>query len=145
MSKELLYVDMDGVLADYDKREEKLEEERGGLDDKAHVVDKHFFRHLDPIDGSLEAYKRLHESYDTRILTMPSWRNPKGWMDKRLWVEEHLGEVAKDRLIFAADKHLLRGDILIDDYIHHAQGFDRFIHFGSHKYPDWGSVLDVLL
>lgn len=45
---------MDGVFADYDKREGMLEEKRGGLDDKAHVVEEDF----DPIEGAIDAYHR---------------------------------------------------------------------------------------
>lgn len=140
---EIIYVDMDGVLADYYGRAEKYADQDG----KPHHHEDHFYRHLDPMPGAIEAFETLYESdaYDPYILSRPSWRNHHSWTDKRLWVEEHLGEMAEKRLILSHDKFLLEGDVLIDDHERHAHGFDEFIHFGTDPFADWSAVIDHLL
>ena len=79
-------------------------------------------------------------------MSAPSWRNPSSYSDKRLWVEEHLGEFANKRLILTHNKGLFQGRALIDDRL--TYGVESFqgehIHFGSENFPDWSSVLKYL-
>ena len=58
---------MDGVLCDYVGRCEEL-----GInpDEAKHVPG--FFRSLKPIEGAIEAYRKLHAKYDVYILTAAS-------------------------------------------------------------------------
>lgn len=148
---ELVYIGMDGVLADYDKRAQELSGIYDGPEDptefKWHHRQPHFFRRLEPVEGAQEAFRRLCEAsqYDVWILSSPSWSNPQSWTDKRLWVYQHLSEEAEGKLILSKEKSLLKGDILIDDKPENSDSFDQFIHFGSSECPDWEAVLDVLL
>jgi 5'-nucleotidase len=68
-------------------------------------------------------------------------------MEKRLWVEKYLDENVKQKLTLTHNKHLFKGDIIIDDTTSH--GVDKFegehIHFGQSQFPDWNSVLNHLL
>ena len=61
--------------------------------------------------------------------------------------EKHLGCVAHKRLILSHNKHLNKGDYLVDDRDKNgANKFDgELIRFGSDVFPDWNSVLRHLL
>jgi 5'-nucleotidase len=84
---------------------------------------------------------------DVHILTAPSIYNPLCYTEKRLWVEDHLGFDAVNRLIIAPDKSLLRGDVLIDDQAE-GRGQDCFkgslMLFGSKQCPDWETCVQLL-
>lgn len=144
---EIVYVDMDNVLVDFPWGIDQLSEEtrKQYKDDLDEVPG--FFADLPPIDGAIEAFHKLSEQYDTYILSTAPWRNPSAWIDKLLWVQQHLPEAAHKRLILSHNKHLNRGDYLIDD--RKANGAGDFagehIHFGQAPYNDWDAVLDYLL
>lgn len=144
---QIVYVDMDNVLVDFPHGVNQLSEAtkkqyQGDLDEVPG-----FFGDLPPIDGAIEAFHKLSEQYDTYILSTAPWRNPSAWVDKLLWVQEHLPEVAHKRLILSHNKHLNKGDYLIDDRTANGAGdFEgEHIHFGEEPYSDWQAVLDYLL
>ncbi len=143
----IVYVDMDSVLVDFEHgigqlSEETYQEYENDLDEVPG-----FFRDLPPIEGAIEAFHKLSEHYDVYILSTAPWRNPSAWIDKLLWVKKHLPEVAQKRLILSHNKHLNKGDYLIDDRT--ANGASDFegehIHFGEEPFPDWDAVLEYLL
>lgn len=134
----IVYVDMDGVLADYDTAA------HGKTDEQKR--EKGFFENLLPLTGALEAFRDLCACYDVYILSTAPWSNIHAPSEKRVWVERHLGPQAFKRLILSHNKGLLKGHYLIDDRI--ANGVDAFegehIHFASERFPDWSSVLKYL-
>lgn len=153
----LLYVDLDGVLADFWARITELHPELHGMEegDKRgdyvdHLLEYHcprMFNTLNPMEpNAADSYKLLASVYDTYILSTPSWVAPDSWTDKRLWVERHLGDAAKKRVILSNNKGLLKGDYLVDDRI--ANGVDNFegehIHYGTEKFPGWDAVIAYL-
>ena len=135
--KDLLYCDLDGVIVDYDKfiHLSKAERSLPG-----------FFANLPTIEGAIEAFKKLDEKFDVYILSTAPWSNPSAWMEKRLWVEKHLGDYAFKKLILSHNKGLLRGKYLIAD--REVNGVTNFegehIHFGTPCFPNWHTVLDYL-
>jgi len=139
--KPTLFIDIDGVLCDFEKRKEELEAK--GF--KGSSIFKHpdAYRELEPIEGAIEAWQKLQEKYDTYVLSTPPWSNPDAWAEKRKWVEKYLGKSAKKKLILSHNKGFFHGFALIDDRV--ANGVADFqgdhIHFGTHKFPDWKSVL----
>ena len=147
--KEIVFVDMDGVLANLEEKAKKTDPDFGTprqkIDSRPYRKEG-FYRDLKPIDGAIEGYKKLTEKYDCYILSAPSWRNPSSYSDKRLWVEEHLGEFANKRLVLSHNKGLFQGRALIDDRL--TYGVKNFqgehIHFGSEKFPNWKSILEYL-
>lgn len=137
--KPIVYVDMDGVLADYNARRDAFGEEA--------THQPGFFRDLEPIQDAIAGFKTLvGMGCNVYILSTAPWSNPSAWSEKRLWVEEHLGEDGFKRLILSHHKNLLKGEYLIDDRI--ANGVDGFegkhIHFGSATYPNWVEVVASL-
>lgn|SRR3989338_1555632 len=137
--KEILLVDQDGVLADYE--ESFLRIWRARHPDKVwipieervmHNVDeqypielkplirkiidgKGFYRNLKPIDGAVEALKELKGHYDVFICTSPAKKYPNCVTEKYEWVDEHLGNEWTQRVILTRDKTLITGKYLIDD------------------------------
>jgi 5'(3')-deoxyribonucleotidase len=142
ITKPIVYIDMDGVLADFDKRHEELLAE--GLTKPKAFKDPRAFVDLEPIQGAIEAWAALQERFETYILSTPAWSNVRCWSDKREWVEKYLGKSAHKKLILCHNKGLLQGDYLIDDRI--ANGVSDFIgihiHFGQGNTSTWKGVLE---
>ena len=146
MAKSILYFDMDGVLVDFqsgiDRLEEKTIKEYEGRLDEVPTI----FSLMQPMKGALQAFERLSTCYDTYILSTAPWDNPSAWTDKLNWVKKYLGKQAYKRLILSHNKHLNRGDFLIDDRTKNgASEFQgELIQFGSKRFPDWDTVVDYL-
>nr|WP_320118461.1 hypothetical protein [uncultured Marinifilum sp.] len=143
----IIYIDMDDVLCDfmgaYNEQIQKCPEM------KYPQAQIDFFRTLKPIQGAIEAFHKLNKlpNTDVYVLSAPSEKNPLSYMEKRIWVENHLGYEAVNKLILSPNKALLKGDYLIDDYTE-AKGQDQFegklINFGFEEFPDWDAVLKFL-
>ena len=145
--KKILYVDMDNVLVDFPSGISKISKQlQSEYEDRLDEV-PNIFSLMDPLKGAIESYKKLSLIFDTYILSTAPWKNSSGWSDKNEWVKKYLGDVAHKRLILSHHKNLNYGDYLIDDRL--ANGANLFegehIHFGSDKFPDWGSVCSYLL
>ena len=75
-----------------------------------------FYADLDPIEGWVEAMRKMDESgIDVRIVTTPWWDNHDCMRDKANWVAKHLGEDWRKRIVLTGDKTIVAGDVLIDD------------------------------
>ena len=152
MKKPIIYIDMDGVLVDFESAltkvsPEMLEKFAGEYDNIPGI-----FALMDPVPGALEAVDRLKEKYDLYILSSSPWENPTALGDKLAWVKKYFGGDGQEniffrKVIFSSVKHLNRGDILIDDRTANGAGdfLGRHIHFGSPEFPNWQSVLNSLL
>ena len=147
MSKKRLYLDMDGVIVDFDsalklQSEETLKEYEGREDEIPGL-----FGQMQPMPGALEAVRKLNERYDCYILSTAPWGNPSAWSDKVIWITRYLDDVFHKKMVITHCKHLCKGDILIDDRDKHGvRNFEgEWIHFGSERFPDWDSVLDYLI
>jgi 5'-nucleotidase len=156
--KKILYIDMDGVVADF---WDAILFYQPNIDDKLYfptyadqerevdsIAQKHprIFRDLLPIKGAIEATKPLFDKFDVYFLSTPMWDIPESYTDKRLWLEKYYGNLAKKRLIITNRKDLAIGDILIDDRLKNgSQNFKgKFIHFGTKQFPDWKAVIKHL-
>ena len=147
MSGKILFIDMDDVLADFRAEiYKRIAENPFTFIPQSKVG---FFENLEPIRGAIEAVYELRKKsiFDVYILTAPSTRNPHSYTEKRLWVEKYFDYDFTDRLIICSNKALLKGDYLVDDSAS-GKGQENFdgelIHFGSHAFPDWDSVLRYL-
>lgn len=132
--KDILFIDLDGVIVDYDNA------------DMSNRGKKHFFMTMLPIKGAIEAVEKLNEHFDIYFATTAPWSNPHSWIEKRLWVEQYFPEISFKKLILTHNKGLLKGKYIIDDRT--VNGVSEFegehIHFGSERFPNWKSVLKYL-
>ncbi len=162
MNKKILYIDMDGVIADFqstvapfvpevieENYTEDTYEARSKAVDEYALQNPTLFENLDEIPEAIEAVKKLKESnkYDIYFASTPMSAIPESFMGKRIWIKNKFGEWADKRLILTHRKDLLIGDYLIDDRIKNGAGEFKgeHIHFATEKYPNWESVLNYLI
>ncbi|MCC8360669.1 5' nucleotidase, NT5C type [Salinimicrobium sediminilitoris] len=149
--KKILYLDMDGVVADFEKAIGALtpeiknfkdyhdQEELSRRIDDTCYANPDIYHDLPPIEGALEAVEELAGHFDIFFLSTAMWSLPESFTGKRIWIEEHFGDLGKKRLILSHRKDLLKGDFLVDDRTHNGAGeFEgEHIHFGTGRFPDW--------
>jgi 5'-nucleotidase len=142
----IVYVDMDGVLVDFQSGINLLSDKELVLFQNNFDEVPGIFSRMKPIDGALEAFEKLNKHFDVYILSTAPWENPTALNDKLAWVKQNIGDLAKKRVIFSHNKHLNMGDYLIDDRLANGAGDFKgtHIHFGTDEFPNWTSVLNYL-
>ncbi len=132
-------LDVDGVLADFIGRVcatiynlsglERTPEQVTEFDfcrslalpaDVARLVKRHiseepgWWSSLEPLPGAVEGVARLREVADVYIVTSP-WNSCRTWLHEReAWLATHFG-IPHSRVIACSAKHLVAGDMLVDD------------------------------
>lgn len=134
-----VYVDMDGVIADFMRGVDESK-------DFAPNLQPGFYFNLKLIKGAQEGVKTLMEKYDVYILSTAKWENSHSFSEKIDWIKKYFPCMEK-RVILSHQKDFCKGDIIIDDRTAH--GVDKFegehIHFGTDKFPEWEAVLQYLM
>jgi 5'-nucleotidase len=156
--KQIIYVDMDDVIANFTKEILRLDPsietlchmqpkyiERQAKVLKTMMDNPRLFYNLEPIEGAIEAVKELSENYDILFLSTPMWCIPESFTDKRLWLGKHFGDWAEDRLILTKRKNLNVGDYLIDDRLVNGAGefLGKHIHYGTEGFANWEEVMET--
>lgn len=151
MEKKILYIDMDGVLVDFDSAVESLPQDVKEANKGKYDEYDGLFAMMKPYENALEAFRFLSTKFDTYILSTAPWRNPSSWIDKLLWVQKYFGVAeegnpAYKRLIITHNKNLNMGDYLIDDRVKNGAGEFKgeHIHYDTEKFPDWETVIRYL-
>jgi len=113
MNKYRIFIDMDGVIANFEKAAEQEALLKGvpKLSRPDLFVN---YRNLGVIDGAIEAVAKLNADHEVFIASTPPWTRPEVWGHKREWIGEHFPYL-KRQIILTHRKDLLIGDILIDD------------------------------
>lgn len=151
MSKKILYLDMDGVIADFDLAIKQIcpELETSEWSKKVdEIVENNLdiFYNLTPIEGAIDAVNKLFDLFEVYFLSTPMWSIPESFIGKRIWIEKQFGEKSKKRLILTHRKDLNIGDFLVDDRL--KNGASEFtgehIHFATDRFPNWSVTLKYL-
>ena len=111
MNKYRIFIDMDGVIADFEKASNEFQRIHGKTNRPDKWVD---YRNLDVIEGAIEAVAKLNADHEVFIASTPPWLRPEVWGHKREWIGEHFPDL-KRKIILTHRKDLLIGDFLIDD------------------------------
>lgn len=154
--KKILYIDLDGVVADFDGAIKKYHpnidliadpDERSKMVDTICETNTMIFHDLEPLPHAITAIQLLVNHFDVYFLSTPMWNVPESFTGKRLWIEKHFGSLATKKLILTHRKDLNRGAYLIDDRLKNGAGefTGVHIHFGTTRFPDWSAVLKHLL
>lgn len=145
--KPIVLLDVDGVLADYvggvcyaawekanavanekDVTEWSIEDSLQLNEEQRAIVKRAirapgFCACLKPIAGSRLAVRTLLDRADVYFVTTPT--DSPFWMHERTaWLQDYYG-AAFDKIIFTHEKHLVRGDVIIDDKLSNVLGTDR--------------------
>lgn len=118
-----------------------------------YINEEGFFRDIEPIEGSIDAVKKLQEKYDVYIVSAAmEFRN--SLVDKYDWLEEHFPFISWKNIIFCGEK-IVDVDIMIDDRAKNFIGFKgRKLLFSSphnlllteyERVDNWQQVLDKLM
>jgi 5'-nucleotidase len=139
-NKLTIFIDMDGVLADFESAAKLLptEVKRPDL-----ALDFSTFK---PMPGAIKAVgKLIAMGHEVFIATTPPWDNPNAWGQKRHWVQEHLPSL-KRKMFLTHRKDLLLGDVLIDDTTYRGQRDFKgtFIHFKPNTGVDWNFCIQTI-
>ncbi len=161
MKKEILYIDMDGVVADFDAGVKALCPGLETGDNYGDYQGRHnrvnevceanpdIFHNLPPIEGAIESVNELFDLnlFEIYFLSVPMWNVPDSFTGKRIWLEKHFGKRAEFRLILTHRKDLNVGHYLVDDRLRHgvSEFTGKHIHFGSIMFPDWMATKQYLL
>lgn len=141
---DFVYVDLDGVVADFDTA--KINQ--GHLDGDIFKRLPGAYTYLPFMSGAEEAVRLLRLTFGMErvwFLTKPPKNAPYVWAEKALWVQHYLGDIALHNLIITMDKSHVGTEksILIDDRPHKG-GVDRFRGTFIHFDRDWKKALQDL-
>ncbi|MDX1470353.1 MAG: 5'(3')-deoxyribonucleotidase [Flavobacteriaceae bacterium] len=121
---------------------------------RKHVWTDGFFRGLKPLKDSQEVVKQLFDKHDVYIASA-AMQFPNSLLEKSEWLDEHFPFITWERRILCGHKHVLKGDVLIDDRSFNLEPFEgRSIMFSSphnhnvnkfERVNSWKEVADLLL
>lgn len=74
-----------------------------------------FWLNMKPFEGAVEVVQDLARGHNVYIVTAPWPKAVNCHIEKYYWVLNNLPEFDVSNLIYIKDKHLLHGDIIIDD------------------------------
>lgn len=83
-----------------------------------------FWLNIPVQDGAYEVIERMYERYDCYILSTPWNGYPDCVRDKMEWMQKKLPFFSTKKMIFTHHKHLLRGEVLIDDHPKNINSFN---------------------
>lgn len=128
MKIEKIYVDMDGVLADFDRGVVEILGLPKDADDEimwaAMREHPNFYFELKPIEGAVEFFKELREKYGDNCQILSAYPKPhreihEAYNDKIRWIQKYFGEGVTVNLVYRAQKvDFCKNNncVLVDDY-----------------------------
>jgi 5'(3')-deoxyribonucleotidase len=119
-----------------------------------HARTEGFFSGLNPIEGSIPTVEQLCKHHDVYIASA-AMQFPNSLREKSDWLDKYFPFIPWQQRILLGHKHILQGDILIDDRSFNLQHFKgRSLLFTSphninenhfERVHDWSEVARLLL
>jgi 5'(3')-deoxyribonucleotidase len=98
---------------------------------RKHATRRGFFRDLKPIEHSIAILEQIATKHDVYIASA-AMQFPNSLEEKSDWLDEHFSFIPWQNRILCGHKHILKGDVLIDDRSYNLTNFDgRGILFTS--------------
>lgn len=98
---------------------------------RKHARRRGFFRDLKPIADSKTVLEQLASRHEVYVASA-AMQFPNSLEEKSDWLDEHFPFIAWQNRILCGDKHILKGDVLIDDRSYNLANFEgRGILFTS--------------
>ena len=98
---------------------------------RKHATRRGFFRNLKIIPGSQEILSKLASKHEVYIASA-AMQFPNSLEEKSEWLDEHFPFIPWQNRILCGHKHVLKGDILIDDRNYNLENFEgRGLQFTS--------------
>ncbi len=121
---------------------------------REHATVRGFFRNLKPLENSQKVLKELSEKNEVYIASA-AMQFPNSLEEKSEWLDEHFPFIHWRNRILCGNKHILNGDVLIDDRNHNLENFQgRPLLFtsphnintnGFERVNSWDEVAEKLL
>jgi 5'-nucleotidase len=149
MSRPILLLDVDGVLADfvgptldYVNTAWGYRAQRDDVKcwDIGHALDlaierrvalrrfwtrPGFCRHLPVLPGALEAVDTLKQYAEIHLVTTPLANCPTWQHEREIWIERYFG-ISADYVHHCYHKRIVDGDVLVDDGVHNIQAWSSW-------------------
>ncbi|MGJ8736842.1 5' nucleotidase, NT5C type [Zobellia laminariae] len=119
-----------------------------------HARNRGFFRNLKPIADAQAVLKELSEKHEVYIASA-AMQFPNSLEEKSEWLDEYFSFIPWQNRILCGNKHILRGDVLIDDRSYNLETFEgRSLLFtsphnvnstGFERVNNWLEVAEKLL
>ncbi|MGP1991094.1 5' nucleotidase, NT5C type [Zobellia laminariae] len=119
-----------------------------------HARNRGFFRNLKPIADAQAVLKELSEKHEVYIASA-AMQFPNSLEEKSEWLDEYFSFILWQNRILCGNKHILRGDVLIDDRSYNLETFEgRSLLFtsphnvnstGFERVNNWLEVAEKLL
>jgi len=98
---------------------------------RKHATRRGFFRNLKPIEHSIEILSEINGAHELYIASA-AMQFPNSLEEKSDWLDEHFPFIPWQNRILCGHKHILKGDVLIDDRSYNLENFDgRSLQFTS--------------
>lgn len=78
-------------------------------------LDYDTFRYCNPIPGAVEALKKLNDTHFIHIVSAHSAAIPSSAVAKYEWCQEYIPFIEQKKITICHQKHLIIGDVIIDD------------------------------
>lgn len=118
-----LFIDLDGVLADFDTAYAAItgappDKTLDNVDWREVVAVPGFYANMPPMPDAMVLWDYVSTFPDVVVLTGVPSSVPEAAADKRAWVTKHLGAHVKMIACRSQDKakHMKPGDVLVDDW-----------------------------
>lgn len=79
-----------------------------------------FCREIHPILPAIAGVRRLERVHDVYVVTAPC-KGSLTWCGERVWALSRYFAIPEERVLFTQRKHLVRGDVFVDDSEEHCR------------------------